>query len=117
MKKKGFPYEELQWKMEEPELVCKTRIFDLLSVKTYTPSGGGPHDYSVVRALDWMNVIPLTPSGDVVLIEQFRHGISRITLEVPGGQVDPGETPAESAVRELLEETGYRRGPNSLRPG
>ena len=50
-----------------------------------------------------MNVIPITNEGQVVLIEQFRHGVSRVTLEVPGGEVDPGETPEQSAMRRELQ--------------
>ena len=42
------------------------------------------------------------------MVRQYRYGADRITLETPGGLVDPGETPAQSAAREMLEETGYR---------
>ena len=42
------------------------------------------------------------------MVRQYRHGANRITLETPGGLVDPGETPAEAAAREMLEETGYQ---------
>jgi 8-oxo-dGTP pyrophosphatase MutT (NUDIX family) len=55
-----------------------------------------------------VNIIPVTPEGEVVMIRQYRHGTREVTLEIPGGMVDPGETPAEAAERELLEETGYR---------
>jgi ADP-ribose pyrophosphatase len=44
----------------------------------------------------------------VVMVRQYRHGAQRVTLELPGGIVDPGEDPAEAAARELVEETGYR---------
>lgn len=56
---------------------------------------------------DWVNVIPVTASGELVLVRQHRCGASRSTLEIPGGCVEPGEDPEVAAARELLEETGY----------
>ena len=44
------------------------------------------------------------------MVEQFRHGVDASTLETIGGVCDPGEAPAVSAARELLEETGHRAG-------
>ncbi|HHZ18934.1 MAG TPA: NUDIX hydrolase [Firmicutes bacterium] len=59
--------------------------------------------------LDWVNVVPLTPEGEVLLVRQFRKGIHDFTLELPGGTMDPGEDePAAAGLRELTEETGYR---------
>ena len=52
-------------------------------------------------------VLPLTPGGDVVMVRQYRPGVGRFVLSVPGGLVDPGESPVEAAARELREETGY----------
>ena len=40
-------------------------------------------------------------------VSQFRFGVRRLSLEIPAGLVDPGETPLQAAVRELDEETGY----------
>jgi len=54
-----------------------------------------------------MNVIALTPEKEVILVEQYRFGIRKPTLEIPGGMVDAPESPLEGAKRELLEETGY----------
>ncbi len=52
-------------------------------------------------------VLPLTADGRVVVVSQYRPGPGRAVLSLPGGIVDPGETPAAAAVRELREETGY----------
>ena len=71
------------------------------------PRDGRAHDFYVIEAPDWINVIPLTAGGEVVLIEQYRHGTQEISLEIPGGMVDEGEEPSDAAARELLEETGY----------
>jgi ADP-ribose pyrophosphatase len=61
----------------------------------------------VVKAPDWINVIPVLGDGRVVLIRQWRHGIAAPCLEIPGGMVDADENAEEAAARELLEETGY----------
>jgi 8-oxo-dGTP pyrophosphatase MutT (NUDIX family) len=65
------------------------------------------HPFYVIEATDWVNIIPVTPEGQLVFIRQYRHGVREVTLEVPGGMVDPGETAAEAARREMHEETGY----------
>lgn len=65
-------------------------------------------DFYVLDAPEWINVIALTADEEVLLVEQYRYGIQEPTLEIPGGMVDRGEEPLESARRELLEETGYR---------
>lgn len=65
-------------------------------------------DIVVLHSPDWVNVVPLTSEGKVVLIRQWRHGSQQPALEIPGGLVDPGETPRQAGARELAEETGYQ---------
>ena len=60
-----------------------------------------------LNSSDWVNIIPLTEANEIVFVKQFRHGINRETLEIPGGMVDNNESPMEAAKRELFEETGY----------
>ncbi len=47
------------------------------------------------------------PQDELLLIRQFRPPAGRLMLEFPAGLIDPGETPEQTAVRELAEETGY----------
>ncbi len=50
----------------------------------------------------------LEPSGEILFVRQFRPPTGKYILEFPAGLIDPGENPAETAIRELFEETGYR---------
>ena len=72
-----------------------------------SPRTGQSHEMFVLEQPNWVNVIPLTPDDQVIMVEQWRHGTRSVHLETPGGLMDDGETPEQSARRELLEETGY----------
>ena len=69
------------------------------------------HDYYVMHLADAVNVVALTRDRTVILVEQFRAGSGRNSLETPGGLLNPGEDPTEAGARELLEETGYAGDP------
>lgn len=96
------------WRELERELVADCRIFTVERSVAVSPIDGAPRTFHRIQSPSWAQILPITTRGEAVLVRQYRHGNQRVTLEIPGGLVDPGEEPAVAAVRECLEETGYR---------
>jgi len=84
------------------------RVFSVRTDTALSPRTGMEHDFYIIESMDWINIIPLTADHQVVMVRQYRHGSREVTLEIPGGLLDSGDTPEEAASRELLEETGYQ---------
>lgn len=99
---------ELVWPFERSERVGEFRHFRVCREWYRSPRDDGSQDFYVLDMPDWVQVVAVTPAGRLVLVEQFRPGARRVTLEFPAGLVDPGEAAALAAARELAEETGYR---------
>ena len=63
--------------------------------------------YYVIEVPSWTNMVIITKDEKIVLVKQYRHASGEITLELPGGILEKGESPKDSAIREMQEETGY----------
>jgi 8-oxo-dGTP pyrophosphatase MutT (NUDIX family) len=97
-----------EWRELSRETVADARIFTLERSLAVSPVDGKARTFHRIQSVDWVQILPITASGEAVLVRQYRHGAQRITLEMPGGLMDPGEDPATGALRECFEETGYR---------
>lgn len=98
----------LKWKVGERKLLLHTPVFDV-NVQHEIAPNGVEGDYIAMTAPDWVQTIAVY-EGQFVLVRQWRHSSETVSLEFPGGVADEGGDPAESASRELLEETGFKVG-------
>jgi ADP-ribose pyrophosphatase len=99
----------MSWKVLKTTPLFSSGVFSLRSDRCQLPDGRVMDKYYVMEFPDWVNVLPVLPDGDLLLIDQYRHASGLSHLEIPGGSMDPGssETPEQAARRELLEETGF----------
>lgn len=99
----------MKWKVLKSKELFSTGLFKLRTDECELPDGRIMPRYFVMDFPDWVNVFPVTQSGEVLLLKQYRHASERMHIEIPGGSTDPhrGETVEQAALRELLEETGY----------
>jgi len=96
------------WIVKASREVIRDRWLKVRADDCITAEGIEVAPYYVLDYPDWIHVVALDEEDHVILVEQYRHGIRAMSLELPAGGIDPGDpSPLAAAARELEEETGY----------
>jgi len=95
------------WTVRQSRVLLDRKWLTLREDHVVLPSGHEIEEFHVVDTRNWVAVLALTEAGQIVVVDQYRHGLGRVSRELPAGVIDRGETPRDAAERELLEETGY----------
>jgi 8-oxo-dGDP phosphatase len=99
-----------QWRLLGSAILAKDEWVTVRQ-KSYQTGGQDKQDiYTVVERSDFVLMVAIDTSRQVLLVRQYRPGTDRSYWALPGGYLNSSETPVEAAKRELLEETGFAAG-------
>lgn len=99
-----------KWKTLSTEYLIKRPWLTARRDAVQLPSGEINDEFYILEYPTWINVIAITEDNRYVMVEQYRHGIDKVSIELCAGVVEDGESPLDGARRELAEETGYTGG-------
>lgn len=96
------------WKILAQENIYRNeRGIRVEKQKVQLPNGAILADYYQIMMRDFVTMIIQDEKHDFLCIKQYKHGVGKVALTLPGGLIEPDEAPVETAARELQEETGY----------
>lgn len=96
------------WRVEKSEHVHRDRWISVRSDTCVTHDGVLIDPYYVLEYSDWVAVVAIDRSDQVLLVEEYRHAVGRAVLGLPGGGIERFDSDAIAAAqRELREETGF----------
>mgnify|MGYP006268809881 CR=1 FL=1 len=97
-----------KWKTLKSHIILNHKWVKVRQDQIELPNGKIIDDYFVYPRPDIVLILAITENKEIILVRQYRHGVEKILLELPGGTFNPAEETGElAAQRELEEETGY----------
>ncbi len=103
-----------KWKVLQSKDVSPSKWFPVNQQQVKLPNGKVINDYLLSPLGGAAMVVPITKDNELILVKQYKHGIGEILIELPAGFKHEDRTFAETAVRELEEETGILVDENDL---
>lgn len=99
-----------KWELHDRVLVFDSRFVKVYEDSVILPNGKNLTDYTVVEKPDIVIIVATTTSGDVIVLDEYKHGAQKVMPCLPAGHKPKDESAIAAAQRELTEETGYAGG-------
>ncbi|HJQ69604.1 MAG TPA: NUDIX hydrolase [Blastocatellia bacterium] len=102
LERKSMAYEIIK-----RDYIYRGKILDLSKTR-FESATKGEVEIEIVHHNGGAGVLPVFKDRSVALVRQWRYPLSRYSLEICAGRIEPGQTPEMAALRELEEEVGLR---------
>lgn len=94
------------WTVKDERIVYENRWVRVALADVELPDGQ-QYEYTTLSRLPGAGVVALNEHNEILLQQEYRYPLDAVIYQIPGGLVEAGEDPLETAKRELREETGY----------
>lgn len=95
------------WRVIDSTILLDRTWLRVHQQRVALPGGGEIDEFHLIEGPSWAAALAVTEAGDVLVVEQYRHGVGATSLELPAGVIDGDEDPRQAAQRELREEAGF----------
>jgi ADP-ribose pyrophosphatase len=102
-------FDNRKWKsLTKESILVKKPWLEVFREEVLLPDGKKVPEYFSIEMPHYTTVFAVTLEKKIIVLRSYRHVIGEVTLGMPGGMVEKGESPLVGIQRELLEETGYK---------
>ena len=102
-------FDNQKWNsLTRESILVKKPWFEVFKEEIQLPDGKVVPEFYEIEMPHYTAVFAVTLENKIIILRCYRHAVGEVTLTMPGGMIEEGESPLAGIQREFLEETGYK---------